>query len=73
MALLTPTQELAAVREAIQTLSGGGTSVANVEIAGMTLTYHANQKDFLVKREAILAGQVTVRNVRKRTAPDFTD
>ena len=72
MAALTHAQEYAAVREAIQTLTATGASVATVSIDGISVTYHASQLLALQSREQVLAGRITARNVRKRVTPDFT-
>lgn len=72
MALLTTAQEYNAIREALQIFSTGK-STASVSIDGMTVTYQANQADFLQSREMELARRLSMRNVRKRTRPDFTE
>jgi hypothetical protein len=71
MALLTPAQEYNAIREALQLFSQGQ-SKASVTVDGMSITYQSAQADFLQRRERELARQLTIRNVRKRTRPDFT-
>jgi hypothetical protein len=67
---LTTAQEYAAIREALQIFSTGK-STASVTIDGMTVSYQATQTDFLQAREKELAMRLSVRNVRKRTIPDF--
>jgi len=71
MPLLTPAQEYNAIREALQLFSQGQ-SKASVTVDGMSITYQSAQADFLQRRERELARQLTIRNVRKRTRPDFT-
>ena len=68
---MTATQELAAVRAAIQGLSTGA-AVAKVSAAGQTVEYFANQLDWLARREAQLLKYVSIKRTRKRTFPDFT-
>jgi hypothetical protein len=72
MAALTHAQEYAAVREAIQTLTATGSPAATVVIDGISITYQASQLVSLQQREEVLARRLTIRNVRKRTASDFT-
>jgi len=68
---LTTAQEYQAIREALQIFSTGRTE-ASISVDGMSVTYQSNQSDFLMQREAELARRLTIRNVRKRTFPDFT-
>jgi hypothetical protein len=70
MPLLTTAQEYQAVREALQIFSTGK-STASVSIDGMQVTYQAGQAEFLHTREMELARRLSMRNVRKRTRPDF--
>ena len=71
MAALTTAQEYAAIREAIQTLTTTGQSVASFNIDGMQVTYRADQLPILQARERELANRICTRNRRKRTTPDF--
>lgn len=68
---LTTAQEYQAIQEALQIFSTGK-STASVSIDGMTVTYQATQADFLQRREMELARRLSIRNVRKRTRPDFS-
>jgi hypothetical protein len=70
MPLLTTAQEYQAIREALQIFSTGK-STASVSIDGMQVTYQAGQAEFLHTREMELARRLSIRNVRKRTRPDF--
>jgi hypothetical protein len=71
MATLTLLQEYDAVRQALQAIEGGD-EVFNFTLGDMSVSYHADQKDFLQQREIELAKRLTQRNIRKRTFPDFT-
>ena len=71
MAVLTTAQEYQAIREALQLFSQGQTRVA-VSMGDMQVTYASSQMDFLMKREKELARRLSIRNVRKRTRPDFS-
>lgn len=68
---LSTAQEYQAIREALQIFSTGK-STASVSIDGITVTYQATQADFLMRRELDLARRLSIRNVRKRTRPDFS-
>jgi len=68
---LTVAQEYQAIREALQLFSQGK-ATASVTIDGMTVAYQSTQADYLMKREKDLAMRLSVRNVRKRTRPDFS-
>lgn len=68
---LSTAQEYTAIREALQIFSTGK-STASVSIDGMTVTYQSTQAAFLQQREMELARRLSIRNVRKRTRPDFT-
>lgn len=68
---LSTAQEYQAIREALQIFSTGK-STASVSIDGMTVTYQSTQADFLQGREMELARRLSIRNVRKRTRPDFS-
>lgn len=68
---LSTAQEYQAIREALQIFSTGK-STASVTIDGMTVSYQSTQADFLQSREMELARRLSIRNVRKRTRPDFT-
>jgi hypothetical protein len=70
MAALTTAQEYQAIREALQLFSQGR-ATASVTIDGMTVAYQSTQSDSLMEREKELAMRLSVRNVRKRTRPDF--
>jgi precorrin-3B methylase len=70
MAAITTQQEYDAIREALQLFSQGQ-SVAQVTQGDLTVTYQQSQMEFLEKREHELARRLSVRNVRKRTFPDF--
>ena len=72
MAALTNAQEYAAVREAIQTLTGTGASKVSVSVDGISVTYNASQLTQLAAREIELARRLSQRNIRKRTQPDFS-
>lgn len=71
MAALTTAQEYQAIREAIQLFSTGRTT-ASVTVDGMTITYMASQMADLQRREEVLLRRLSIRNVRKRTQPDFS-
>lgn len=71
MAVLTTAQEYAVVREALQTFASGE-SVYNYTLGDLSVSYYADQKDWLQKREIELARRLTQRNIRKRTCPDHT-
>jgi hypothetical protein len=75
MAALTTAQEYDIVRQAIQALSpsaaGVQASIASFTIGEMTVTYSANQMEWLQQRERELAKRLTVRNSHKRVTPDF--
>ena len=71
MPSLSTSAEYSALREAIQAFSTGRTT-ATVTIDGMSVTYSANDKEWMQQRERELARRLTCRNVRKRTQPDFT-
>jgi hypothetical protein len=71
MAALTTQQEYDAIRLAIQAFATGA-SVYSASVDGMSVTYHSSQSVWLQDRERELAARLTVRNVRKRVAPDFT-
>jgi hypothetical protein len=71
MPALTTAQEYQAIREALQLFSTGRTE-ASVSVDGMSITYQASQMVDLQRREQELARRLTMRNVRKRTFPDFT-
>jgi len=70
MPLLSTAQEYQAVREALQIFSTGK-STASVSIDGIQITYQAGQAEFLHSREMELARRLSMRNLRKRTRPDF--
>jgi len=70
MAALTTAQEYQAIREALQLFSQGRTQVS-ITMGDMSVSYSSSQQDFLMKRERELAMRLSVRNVRKRTRPDF--
>ncbi len=72
MAALTHAQEYAAVREAIQTLTTTGQSIASFSVNGLAVTYSVSQLPWLEKREQELARRLSIRNVRKRTQCDFS-
>ena len=70
MAVLTTSAEYAAIREALQAFSAG--QVAHTVMVGdMSITYTSGQQEWMVAREKELARRLTIRNVRKRTFPDF--
>ena len=71
MAALTTSQEYAAVREAIQTLTATGKSKVSITVDGMSVSYNASQLPNLQQREVELARRLSVRNTRKRTFPEF--
>lgn len=70
MSVLTTVQEYRAVRQAIQLFSQGRTRASFV-IDGVSVTYQQGQMEFLERRERELAKRLSMRNVRKRTFPDF--
>ena len=77
MAALTTQQEYDAIREAIQRLStvdsdGNPRNVVSMNIDGFSVSYAASQMPDLQRREMELARRLSVRNLRKRTTPDFT-
>lgn len=71
MATLTTQQEYDAIRAAIQAFATGA-SIYSFSLGNTSITYNSTQKEWLEKREEVLAGRLTARNVRKRTQPDFT-
>jgi hypothetical protein len=76
MAALTTLQEYTAIREAIQlltTLDGSGNrrDVVSISIDGMSKSYSAAQLPQLENRERELLRRLSIRNVRKRTQPEF--
>jgi hypothetical protein len=78
MAALSTAAEYTAIREAIQRLStldssGNPQNVVSINIEGFSLTYSAAQMPELQKREIELAKRLSVRNLRKRVTPDFSD
>jgi len=72
MAAISTAAEYAAVREAIQTLSTTGENIISFTVEGQTVTYAASQLQWLQDREKELLRRLSIRNVRKRTQPDFT-
>jgi L-2-hydroxyglutarate oxidase LhgO len=71
MPALSTAQEYQAIREALQLFSQGQTRVS-VTVGDMSVAFASSQMDFLQKREQELARRLSIRNVRKRTRPDFT-
>ena len=71
MPAMTTRQEYDAVREGIQKILGGE-QIVMVMIDGLQVTYKRDQLESLQNREKELARRLTIRNVRKRTRPDFT-
>ena len=71
MARLTTEQEYRAVQEALQLFSQGRTRASFV-IDGVSVNYQQGQMEFLERREVELARRLSMRNVRKRTQPDFS-
>lgn len=71
MAALSTAAEYQAIREALQIFSTGQ-SAAQITVNGVTVSYQSSQADFLQRRELELARRLSIRNVRKRTRPDFT-
>lgn len=67
MALLTTAQELAQVREAIQGLQTG---VDSFQVDG--ISFKATNLHQLLQRERELLRRVSIKQVRKRTRPDFS-
>ena len=77
MAAISTAAEYAAVREAIQQLTtldanGNRRDVISFTVDGVSVTYAANQLNFLQEREIELARRLTIRNTRKRTISDFS-
>lgn len=77
MAAMTTAQEYQTVREAIQLLctvgaDGSRKDIISFNVAGLNVSYSANQLDFLQSREKELAKRLSVANQRKRTTPDFS-
>ena len=77
MAALSTAAEYAQVREAIQQLStldgdGNRRDMVSFTVDGQSYAYASNQMKWLQSREMELARRLSVRNVRKRTTPDFT-
>ena len=70
MPALTHAQEYAALREALQAFSTGRPA-ATVQIGELSITYTSGQMEWMQIRERELARRLSVRNVRKRTVPDF--
>ena len=71
MAALTTAQKYAAVREALDAFATGA-AVHTYTLGDISVTYYANQSAYLAEREKELARQLTQRNIRKRTRPDFS-
>jgi hypothetical protein len=76
MAALTTLQEWQSIREAIQlltTLDSGGNrrDVVSVSVDGMSTSYSAAQLPQLENRERELLRRLSIRNIRKRTQPEF--
>ena len=71
MAALSTSAELAALQEALQAF-GAGQVAHTVTVGDMSLTYTAAQEKWMMDREKELLRRLTIRNVRKRTFPDFT-
>ena len=76
MAALTTIQEYTAIREAIQLLTTLGSDgkrrdVVSISIDGMSKSYSAAQLPQLENRERELLRRLSIRNVRKRTQPEF--
>ena len=69
--VLSVKQELTVVRNAIQQITNGK-AVAIVRIGTMSLQYDASRLKWLTDREEILLQRLSIRNVRKRTRPDFS-
>jgi len=77
MAAISTALEYQAIREAIQLLStldgsGGRRDAVSISIGDLSYTYNASQLPALQAREMELARRLTVRNVRKRTEPDYS-
>jgi len=77
MAALTTQQEYDSIREAIQkltTLDGSGNrrDIVSTSIDGFGVTYSSSQLPELQKREILLAQRLSIRNMRRRVAPDFS-
>lgn len=77
MAALTTSQEYQAIREAIQLLStldstGKRRDRVSFSVDGLSVSYAANQIQWLQARETELANRICNRNRRKRTSPDFS-
>ena len=77
MAALSTSAEYEAVREAIQLLTtldanGARRDTVSFSIDGVSVSYAANQIQWLQQREIELARRLSIRNVRKRTISDFS-
>ena len=76
MALLTTSEELAKIREAIQLITSDttGQALSSFDLDGLEISYAPPQQmlSSLMKREKELLKRLTIRNVRKRTIPDFS-
>ncbi|MBM4087462.1 MAG: hypothetical protein FJ272_21930 [Planctomycetes bacterium] len=77
VAALSTSQEYQAVREAIQLLTtldseGKRRDRVSFSVDGLTVSYAANQLQWLQAREIELANRICNRNRRKRTSPDFS-
>lgn len=71
MALLTTREELAQVREQIQSISSEA-QVSQVSLGGdAQISYASRRLDLLQAREKVLMARLSMRNVRKRSQIRF--
>lgn len=69
---LTTAEEYSVIKKALQAFATGA-SVYSYSLGDMSITYQSGQIDFLQQRERELAKRLSVRNLRKRTRPDFSE
>jgi len=77
MAAISTALEYAAIREALQRLTtldddGNRRDRVSVSVGDVSVTYSASQLPQLQDREEKLARRLNMRNVYKRTTPDFS-
>lgn len=72
MADPTTREMWSAVRLALAAFAAGD-SIYSFNLGDLQITYNSTQKEWLQDREKELAKQLSIRNVRKRTFPDFSD
>ena len=69
--MATTAAELTLVQAALAVVSTGQT-YSGFTLDGMSVTYDLSHKAYLQEREAELLKRLNIRNIRKRTFPDFS-